>query len=194
MATPAQIAANRLNAEKRVPSGCGPKTPEGKAKSSMNRLTHGFASPACIIPGEDGAILMALINVLKTEFEPATTTEEILVEKMAQAQWLTQRALNLQGEAFLQESGVPKNLGLLIRYHNSAERAFHRAHNELVKTQKERKKSEIGFGPQESADPTAQTPPEPPGPVPEVVDEDFIMNEPDLDLVEEALGIRPKAA
>ena len=104
MATPAQIAANKLNAEKST----GPKTPEGKAKSSMNRLTHGFASPACIIPGEDGAILMALINDLKAEFEPATTTEEILVEKMAQAQWLTQRALNLQGEAFCKRIRRPQ--------------------------------------------------------------------------------------
>ena len=144
MATPAQIAANKLNSQKST----GPKTPEGKAKSSRNRLTHGFFSPAALLPSEDGATFIALINDLKAEFEPATTTEEILVEKMAQAQWLTQRALNLQGEAFANESGVPKNLGLLIRYHTSAERSFHRAHNELVKTQKERKKSEIGFVPQ----------------------------------------------
>ena len=197
MATPAQIAANKLNAEKGVPPGPGPKTPEGKARSSMDRLTHGFFSPSALIPGEDGAILMALINDLKAEFQPATTTEEILVEKMAQAQWLTQRALNLQGEAFLKESGVPRNLGLLIRYHTSAERAFHKAHNELVKTQKERKKSEIGFVPQKPEDASADTPPTPPEPrkkVPEVITEDFIMNEPDLDRVEEALGIRPKAA
>ena len=197
MATPAQIAANKLNAQKGVPSGSGPKTPEGKANSSRNRLTHGFFSPTALLPSEDGATFIALINDLKSEFEPATTTEEILVEKMAQAQWLTQRALNLQGEAFANESGVPKNLGLLIRYHTSAERSFHRAHNELVKTQKERKKSEIGFGPQESAEAsndTPQAPPEPRKKIPEVIDEDFIMNEPDLDLVEEALGIRPKAA
>ncbi len=186
MATPAQIAANKLNAQKST----GPQTPEGKAKSAMNRLTHGFFSPSALIPGEDGAILMALINDLKAEFDPSTTTEEILVEKMAQAQWLTQRALNLQGEAFAAESGVPRNLGLLIRYHTSAERAFHRAHNELVKTQKERKKSEIGSVPQNPV----ETPTEPRKKVPEVITGDFIMNEPDLDLVEEALGIRPKAA
>jgi hypothetical protein len=190
MATERQIEANRANAQKST----GPQTPEGKAKSSMNRLTHGFFSPSAIIPGEDGAILMALINDLKAEFEPATTTEEILVEKMAQAQWLTQRALNLQGEAFAKESAVPKNLGLLIRYHSTAERAFHKAHNELVKTQKEREKSEIGFVPQKPADPLTQTPPELRKTVPDVITEDFIMNEPDLDLVEEALGIFPKAA
>jgi hypothetical protein len=88
-----------------------------------------------------------------------TPTERILVEKMAQNQWLSQRALNLQGEAFLalsldgQSGAVPTNLGLLIRYHTAAERAFHRAHNELVRAQKERKKSEIGFEPQKALEP-----------------------------------------
>ena len=46
---------------------------------------------------------------------------------------------------------VPKDLGLLIRYQTSAENAFHKAHNELVKAQKERKKSEIGFESQKPA-------------------------------------------
>jgi hypothetical protein len=191
MATPAQIAANKLNAQKST----GPTTPEGKAKSSMNRLTHGFASAQSIIPGESHEAFIALLDELLIEHQPATPTEEILVEKMAQTQWLTQRALNLQGEAFLelalkQESGAPKHLGLLIRYYTTADRAFHRAHNELIKTQKQRKNSEIGFVPQKAA----QTPPEPPKWTPETVTEDFIMNEPDLNLVEEALGIYKKAA
>jgi hypothetical protein len=195
MATPAQIAANQANAKKST----GPTTPEGKAKSAMNRLTHGFASAQSIIPGEDPAAFHALLDELRIEHLPATPTEEILVEKMAQTQWLTQRALNLQGEAFLeialrQESGIPKHLGLLIRYYTTADRAFHRAHNELIKTQKQREKSEIGFVPQKAADPAAKTPPEPPKWTPETVTEDFIMNEPDFDLIEQALGIQKKAA
>jgi hypothetical protein len=195
MATPAQIAANKLNAQKST----GPATPEGKAKSSMNRLTHGFASAQSIVPGEDHAAFIALLDELLIEHQPATPTEEIFVEKMAQTQWLTQRALNLQGEAFLelalkQESGVPKHLGLLIRYYTSADRAFHRAHNELIKAQKQRKNSEIGFVPQNAPLKAAQTPPEPPKWTPGTVTEDFIMNEPDLNLVEEALGIYKKVA
>ena len=39
MATEAQIAANRQNALKST----GPSSPEGKAASSQNRLTHGLA-------------------------------------------------------------------------------------------------------------------------------------------------------
>jgi hypothetical protein len=40
MASPAQIAANRLNSRKST----GPRTPEGQAKSSMNALKHGNRS------------------------------------------------------------------------------------------------------------------------------------------------------
>jgi hypothetical protein len=163
MATARQMEANRLNAK----NSTGPKTPEGKAKSSMNRLTHGFASSSFITPEENGHEFIALLDDLTAEHRPMTPTEQILVEKMAQNHWLTQRALNLQGEAFLalsldgQSSAVPANLGLLIRYHTAAERAFHRAHNELVKVQKERRNSEIGFEPQESPEP-ADIPPAPP--------------------------------
>ena len=78
-------------------------------------------------------------------------TEQVLVEKMAQQHWLSLRALRLQGEAFIYQAcadtgfAVPKDLGLLIRYQTSADRAFHRAHNELVKAKKQRSNSEIGF-------------------------------------------------
>ena len=147
MATILQIAANQANAQKST----GPKTPEGKAASSRNRLSHGFASSATVMPGEDPAEFKALLDDFTAEYQPATTTEVVLVEKMATNQWLSLRAFRLQGFAFLHQSldkenfGIPKDLGLLIRYQTTAERAFHRAHNELVKAQNERKESEIGF-------------------------------------------------
>jgi hypothetical protein len=196
MATPAQIAANKQNAQKST----GPKTEEGKATSSRNRLSHGFASSAILIEGENPEEFKALLAGLTDEHKPVTDTEVILVERMAQHQWLCLRAFGLQGIAFTDEQcktsefSIPKSLGLLIRYHTTADRAFHRAHNELVKTQKERKKSEIGFEPQKPAEPQPETPPEPPNYTLETVTEDFIMNEPDLDLVEQALGIQKKAA
>src|SRR5579862_415290 len=150
MATEKQIEANRLNAQKST----GPTSPEGKAKSSVNRLSWGFASNTTVIPGEDPREFKALTDDLLNEHQPATVTEQVLVEQMAHNRWLELRAFRLQTEAFIsqklrcEDSSVPKNLALLIRYHSTAERAFHRAHNELVKTQKERKKSENGFEPQ----------------------------------------------
>jgi hypothetical protein len=161
MATQKQIDANRANAQKST----GPKTPEGKAKSCLNHLSHGLTSAATVVPGEDPEEFKALLTDLITEYQPATPTEQILVEKMTMNQWLSLRAFRLQGEAFLDRQlmgdsfGIPKDLGLLIRYQATAERTFHQAHNELVKAQKERKKSEIGF--------ESQTAPEPPQPQPE---------------------------
>ena len=153
MPTQKQIDANRANAQKST----GPKTEEGKAKSCLNRLSHGLASSATIVPGEDPEEFKALLTDLMNEYEPATPTEQILVEKMTINQWLSLRAFRLQGEAFLDRQlngdsfGIPKDFGLLIRYQTTAERTFHAAHNELVKVQKERKKSEIGFESQKSA-------------------------------------------
>ena len=163
MATPNQIAANKQNAQK----SSGPKTPEGKATSSLNRLSHGFASHATIIPGENPEEFKALVTGLMSEHQPATDTEQILVEKMALNQWLSLRAFSLQGKVFLVQTfggdkyGIPKDLGLLIRYQTSAERAFHRAHTDLVKTQKERNKSEIGLKPQNAGHPADPPPAQP---------------------------------
>jgi hypothetical protein len=196
MATPAQIAANKQNAQKST----GPKSEEGKATSSRNRLSHGFASSAILIEGENPEEFKALLAGLTDEFKPVTDTEVILVERMTQHQWLCLRAFHLQGIAFTDELrktsefAIPQSLGLLIRYHTTADRAFHRAHNELVRMQKERKKSEIGFDPQKPAGPAPAPPPEPQNYTRQTVTEDFIMNEPDLDLIEQALGIQKKAA
>ena len=163
MATERQIEANKLNSQKST----GPTSPEGKAKSCLNRLSHGLASNATIVADESPEEFQALLYDLMGEYDPATPTEQILVEKMCVNQWLSLRAFRLQGEAFLDlklmsdSFGIPKTLGLLIRYHAAAERAFHRAHTELVKTQKERKKSEIGFEPQNASQPPEPVAPEP---------------------------------
>jgi hypothetical protein len=170
MATLSQIAANRENSKK----SCGPKTAEGKAKSCLNHLSHGFTSNTTqLIPGEDPEELKALLADLMDEYQPQTPTEQILVEKMCQNQWLSGRAFRLQSDAFTRSGGYfpttkltsAKTLGVLIRYHTSAERAFHQAHKELVTAQKQREKAEIDFESQDagqSADPApAQTKTEP---------------------------------
>ena len=159
MATASQIAANRENSKKST----GPKTTEGKAKSCLNLLSHGFTSnTARLIPCENEEELKALLADLMDEYQPATPTEQILVEKMCQNQWLSGRAFRLQSDAFSCKGGyfpkttITKDLGVLIRYQTSAERAFHQAHKELVTAQKQREKSEIDFESQDagnSADP-----------------------------------------
>src|ERR1035441_1012150 len=121
MSTQNQDEANRLNAEKRGPFGRGPRTGEGEARSAVNRRT--------LIPGEDAEELQALRTELIDEFDPATPCEELLVERMAHNEWLTRRALRLQAQAFTDQAdqpGLPKDLGLLIRYQSTAARALDR--------------------------------------------------------------------
>src|SRR5580692_8185307 len=155
MATPAQIAANRSNSQKST----GPKTEAGKSRSARNHLSNGFSSNATLIPGEDPEEFRALMVALALEHQPVTETEQILLEKMVTSQWLSLRAFRLQTEAFVNEMlqgnsyAIPKDLGLLIRYKTTADNAFHKAHNELLKAKKQRPNSEIGFEPQEAAEP-----------------------------------------
>lgn len=168
MATQAQIDANRRNAQKST----GPKTEEGKRNASKNRLSHGFNSEDAILPGENQQDFDALLAALIDEYQPATLTENMLVEKMALYQWLSLRAIRLQTGAFKStlkraaifsdgESAVPSNLGVLIRYHNSSDRNFLRIRTELLNAQKERRNHEIGFVPQKAAEPQDVITPEP---------------------------------
>jgi hypothetical protein len=180
MATKAQIAANRANSKKST----GPTSPEGKAKSALNAITHGFAAATHFLDGENPEDFYGLQASLVKEFQPATTMETILVEKIVHNQWLSLRAIRLQNDAlrYRMESYLgetPHDLGLLIRYQTAADRAFHKAHAELVKVQKERKKSEIGFVLQNTEKPVAaseqpaptpaKTAPKPPAPPVEIL-------------------------
>jgi hypothetical protein len=145
MATKAQINANRDNAQK----SSGPKTAEGKARSCLNHVSHGFTSSILMVKDlEDREEFDGLLADLTREFQPATPHEQILVEKMVFNQWNSLRAIRLQSlhlTVSLPRGFISKELGLLIRYQTTADRAYHKAHAELLMAQKERKKSGIGF-------------------------------------------------
>ena len=167
MATEAQIKANRANAQQST----GPQTQAGRARSSKNRLSHGFYSSCLFIPGENPEDFHNLLAALQAEFQPANPDEQILLEKMVQHQWLTLRAYRLQAQvlsAFIPLGTLPRELGVLIRYHHSSDRAYLRLRTELLKTQKQRKDSQIGFEPEEISAPAPEPPPEPAIPTPPV--------------------------
>jgi len=144
MATQAQVDANQANSQKST----GPKTEEGKARSSRNRLSHGFASSTRFVAGEDPAVFNLLLDDLLAEHQPATPTEQILVEQMAHHHWINLRAARLldrEIELHLKLGVTLAKLGAFIRYQTAAERSFHKAHTELLKAQKQRQNSKIGF-------------------------------------------------
>jgi hypothetical protein len=143
MSTEAQIAANRANAQ----LSTGPKSEEGKAASSKNNLRHGFTGAFMILPWEKKEEFEALLAGLCAEHQPATITETLLVEKMAQSWWLSQRAIKLQQISCFHEetdsSEREKQLALYLRYQTTHDRAFHKALNDLLKLRSEKRKARL---------------------------------------------------
>jgi hypothetical protein len=145
MSTPAQVAANQQNAK----LSTGPKTEDGKAISSKNNLRHGFTGAFMILPWEKQEEFDTLLAGLRAEHDPATITETLLVEKMAQSYWLSQRAVKLQQiVCFHDEADSPerdKQLALYLRYQTTHDRSFHKSLNDLLKLRAEKRRLEIGF-------------------------------------------------
>lgn len=82
--SPAKLAANRRNGRK----SRGPSTPEGKARSRWNAVKHGVLSTRLMVfkDGESETFALLLEN-LRRDLSPASTVEEILVEKIAMTYW-----------------------------------------------------------------------------------------------------------
>ncbi|BCX19363.1 MAG: hypothetical protein KatS3mg117_3045 [Geminicoccaceae bacterium] len=91
--SPAQIAAARANGAR----SRGPRTPEGKARSSQNALVHGFAATVHLLtPGEDPAELERLRDTFLTAYAPDRPGRALLVERLVAAAWKLRRAERLE--------------------------------------------------------------------------------------------------
>ncbi len=145
MATPAQIEANRRNAQ----NSTGARTPEGKARTRRNATRHGLCSTIALMEEEKGMEedFQRLLADLREEHQPDGPTEDILVYKMAESFFFTNRAQVHLAEqlTFNDHEDNSKQIALMLRYHTTADRAFNRNLSDLRKLQKERRKEEIGF-------------------------------------------------
>jgi hypothetical protein len=89
----ARAEASRKNGAK----SRGPKSPEGKARSSRNALRHGRrANKHVLLPDEDVAAFAAL----EGELAPQGALQSILVGRIARAAWRLERAERLEVELF----------------------------------------------------------------------------------------------
>lgn len=74
------------------PRSTGPKTPEGKARSSMNALKHGrYAKSASVISIEDDIAFRDLLAAYNDQFTPNTPVEARLVNEIAHIDWQLSR-------------------------------------------------------------------------------------------------------
>ena len=132
---------NRTNAQ----HSTGPRTAEGKSASSRNAFKHGLYSKKLMLPGEDPAELDSLRDDLRREHQPTTTTEEILVNEIAEHYWRLRRMRKFEARAMSAdnfETGLAI-LPIIQRTMASAERGFHKALKTLTELQRQR-----GFVPQ----------------------------------------------
>ena len=88
MATAAQIAANRLNAQKST----GPRTAEGKAVVSQNAITHGLLAREGVMRGEDGEEFEMHRERLMKQLSPVQPLEEILATRIVDLTWRLKRS------------------------------------------------------------------------------------------------------
>lgn len=144
MATPAQIAANRRNAQ----YSTGPRTAEGKAAVARNGLRHGLSGRVFALPDEDQARYEALHAQLLREFDPVDLWEALLVSRMAEQMWRLGRIPQMEAEVITRrrfsascEDGSlgaawdngdrGLSLSLLARYESGLERSALRLVQEL---------------------------------------------------------------
>jgi len=92
MATPAQLEANRANAQ----LSSGPSSPEGKAKSSHNALKTGLTGRTILLPSDDVAAYQHLIALIEKKFQPENDEEKLLVQSIADTEWRLLRIPTLE--------------------------------------------------------------------------------------------------
>jgi hypothetical protein len=144
MATPAQISANRANAQRST----GPRSVEGKSVSRFNALKHGVDATVAL-PGEDPRAYEALAGAYNETYQPATATDRFLLDSMIRADWHKRRLQILEADLIrkhlaetpgsslldlmLDPSPAGKLLARIQRQIAAHERAWFRAHRELVR-------------------------------------------------------------
>jgi hypothetical protein len=178
MSTESQTNSNRKNAKKST----GPRTAEGKARSSRNSTVHGLTGKSPILPGEDPADLRDLAAQYRDALHPQGQVEEDLVERMAVATYRLRRlagievgfldlrlrfkplpaGFNQDGRAdplawaFLNDHyGVLDRLG---RHESRLQREYTRCLADLQKLQALRKKESVETKPKATVTPIHPTP------------------------------------
>lgn len=139
--------------------GGGPKTPEGKRRSSLNAVRHGFTAETIVLPNEDKEAFEELLADYIYDFAPETRFELDLVHELVATRWRLQRIWGLENTvlqigmkrtseaakaefndvkpdvrtalAFIEMSGESKAIQLMNRYEARLTRRFHQIQMEL---------------------------------------------------------------
>ena len=98
-----RAAINRANSQ----HSCGPRTAEGKQRSSLNALRHGLTAASPVLPSEDPAAYEAHRRGFFDEHQPATPTETQLVQELADTSWRLNRIPLLEADLLARAANPP---------------------------------------------------------------------------------------
>jgi hypothetical protein len=160
-------AARRAAARANGAKSQGPVTPEGKAKSSLNAISHGLTASTLVLTTESKEKYEAVLASYREEYDPQGPTENALVEQLTAAEWLQSRTASMitalmdttmdrmekeiSNEfehidnavrttlAFGNQADNSTTLALLNRYATRHARDYHRALRQLREIQSERR-------------------------------------------------------
>ena len=96
MSSTLQVAANQANAQ----LSTGPRTEEGKKRSSLNALKTGLTGRTILLPGEDAEAYRAHCQNWLEANNPVGHEETELVQSLADTRWRQDRAFALEQNLF----------------------------------------------------------------------------------------------
>src|SRR5712692_11401416 len=85
--SPERLAANAANAQ----HSTGPRTPEGRARSSQNARTHGLTARDLVIAPDEREEFEELRNDYQTSVKPQDGIQQSLFEELVGAAWNLRR-------------------------------------------------------------------------------------------------------
>jgi hypothetical protein len=140
MSSEARQIANSANAR----LSTGPRTVEGKARSSQNARKHGLTSAQLIIGAEDREEFDEFLAQLQTSICPQGALQQILFDQLVASAWNLRRIrcmeteLTASAESYLDildNPALTAKLDRLARHETRIERSFHRSLRELKSLQ-----------------------------------------------------------
>lgn len=141
MSTPSRAEINLINSQ----HSTGPKSAEGKQRSSRNALRHGLTSQTAVLPTEDQDAYQLHQESYTAEYNPEGPTESDLVRSLADISWRQNRIAALENSLIEEsESAVTlsKALANLSMHSQRLARQFERTASQLKDLQTTRRSKE----------------------------------------------------
>jgi hypothetical protein len=139
MSSDRRLRANQENAR----SSTGPKTPEGKARSSQNARKHGLTAREVFVAPDQQEEFDEFLAAYQDDLQPQGMLEQDLFNQLVAAAWNLRRIRCLEADLATHSDPLGSDLHepallRLARYHGRAERTYFRCLREMKALQTNR--------------------------------------------------------